>query len=921
MTRWKKTITSIGALLLVVALLTSCTGPTPSVAPPPALSEKKEVTSEDLLLVDQLLLAGKYEDAVLQLQKLGQIDPKNNAVQDKLRTATAEWKFTEAQTLVAVGAYAEAIKKMKTALDVLPNDKRILMAMDEAYLNLGKKYLELLDVARAKEALLAVNYDQNLRLQAQGLMNLDVQAVENTQKGYQALQAGDYTVAMSYFKAALQLKPDLAQAQSGMKATEMMVATRPTSFPQTFVQPAYQPAYIPPGGTEQPATTQPTENNSWEKPASSGAGTNDWGQFKQWMENEINSNLMSGNAINENPLLDFENLAKIEDPQAYNYLAESDFANSLYLTAIKIYGERALYIASEIPRIFPLPNSLDPNYQTTRQRIQRLLKGASFVDEGVGGLRAPTIFKATQKNLQAFIDNELAILTSSAIAGLFAPPEVGQLSDQSQAYVDEFDLAQSKVLMVPFSQLPPWAQVKRYYIEASLNAYMLSEVARDFEGLLPLPQIAPEPEASPEEYPVTQGFGPLLLTLTASSSYSPIAGYVDIVVTPKVINQNETFATEITANIKIVVPPVFEIIDNGAFIVTQVSEGYLLSQLVNTLEVWPNLTITNIVGVLPSFTLRVLQSDFGQNQFISGYLEILSPFLQMNVGSDWLRVTPPTPRVNDIIDIRYGISVNPTVTTTTVTTTTTTVPEPSYSILRILVPDVADIVGFTSGGYITVIDGKYYVEWQFPPTHIKNYSIEYSLQLRPKANTTGKQILVVATRDEKKNGPLVLTVFDPNSRAILPIKLPGIPIPADPTYRTTLDETIRLVRYSENLHWNLSTTRTPSTLDNVSTGNLVRAANELSSALYWIPIKWAQLSQLPYEYFVGYPTYSSGLVDLPNAASLFDPVTGVVVKNPDSYLTISADLTTQFGTPDSWKDMIEFLRAQLLQRLAELGYR
>src|SRR5450756_3112578 len=71
---------------------------------------------------------------------------------------------------------------------------------------------------------------------------------------------------------------------------------------------------------------------------SSGAGTSDWGQFKQWMESEINGNQMSGNAINENPLLDFENLAKIEDPQAYNYLAESDFANSLYLTAIKIYG-------------------------------------------------------------------------------------------------------------------------------------------------------------------------------------------------------------------------------------------------------------------------------------------------------------------------------------------------------------------------------------------------------------------------------------------------------------------------------------------------------------------------------------------------------------------------------------------------------
>ncbi len=68
-------------------------------------------------------------------------------------------------------------------------------------------------------------------------------------------------------------------------------------------------------------------------------------------------------------------------------------------------------------------------------------------------------------------------------------------------------------------------------------------------------------------------------------------------------------------------------------------------------------------------------------------------------------------------------------------------------------------------------------------------------------------------------------------------------------------------RYLENLHWNLSTTRTPSALDSISTGNLVRAANELSSSLYSIPIKWAQLSQLPYQYFVGYPTHSSGLAD------------------------------------------------------------
>ncbi len=65
-----------------------------------------------------------------------------------------------------------------------------------------------------------------------------------------------------------------------------------------------------------------------------------------------------------------------------------------------------------------------------------------------------------------------------------APPEVGQLSDQSRRTWDEFDLAQAKVLMVPFSQLPAWAQVKRYYIEASLNAYMLNEIASDLRKII-----------------------------------------------------------------------------------------------------------------------------------------------------------------------------------------------------------------------------------------------------------------------------------------------------------------------------------------------------------------------------------------------------------------------------------------------------
>lgn len=1334
MTRWKKTITSIGALLLVVALLTSCTGLVPSVAPPPALSEKKEVTSEDLLLVDQLLLAGKYEDAVLQLQKLGQIDPKNSAVQDKLATATAEWKFTEAQTLVAVGAYAEAIKKMKTALDVLPNDKRILTAMDEAYLNLGKKYLELLDVARAKEALLAVNYDQNLRLQAQGLMNLDVQAVDNTQKGYQALQAGDYAMAMSYFKAALQLKPDLAQAQSGMKATEMMIAVRPTSIPQTFVQPTYQQPYIPLSGTEQPATTQPTESNSWEKPDSIGAGTNDWGQFKQWMENEINGNQMSGNAINENPLLDFENLAKIEDPQAYNYLAESDFANSLYLTAIKIYGERALYIASEIPRMFPLPNNLDLNYQTARKRIDRLSKATRFVEDGISGLKPPTIFKATQKNLQALIDNELAILTSSSIAGFFAPPEAGQLSDQSQAYVDEFDLAQSKVLMVPFSQLPPWAQVKRYYIEASLNAYMLNEVASDFEQMLPLPKVL---EGRPVYSPASTLGG--VSTQLYSSNATPKAGEE---VTFKLLAYNSSTIT-VGANIHASLPPYTTLVDQGAGVytiengqpvivweniqlppVTNTNTAVTAPSAVTTLErsfvlrIEPealnqNLTfkvwlVKTTIG-LPAFTdytfagplsaqIGIDNADPLPGQIVKYYIEVINGSKdpvsfdlsvpipsgcqlwdvgtpvgsQIFIGSQralqWTNqqisggaklvysfevkipeaivigtnlstyaniilrsagaylpqsastsysaagpisakisvdlanphpgdnmvytvdvvngsngnasfdLTVPLPSYTSLVDMGTPVGVKTTygtlsaiqwpgqtmgpqetksfrftvnlssgapfvnlstfahvaitliggispggmpvtlpwayfgdllrgqvgvdrntvasgdLVTYTCTAENTTSITPERVTIVFPIPNNAVVSSYTGAPALWTINGSDALVWPYgppgpmglrldgkyspmnpdtwavgttfkatgvsgsidaapylylhgaptststissivldvpgePPTSAPVYygpldmtigasissplpgqEITYTVTVNNSSNIdetfslsvplptysvltdpgealfgqfSGGQTLLWPVKTIDAGGTMTLTfkvIVQPTAASglsvstsatfdlgtVLPLGMLSVSISSGPApstntldtamiiatvtnadvvgssfntptltlkvispdatnvqsvsselslpvgtgaapgYRGVLDEVIRLVRYSENLQYNISTTRTPSNLDVVSTNNLVRAAKELASSLYWIPVSWAQLAQAPVNYFVGYPSaYGLDIVD----------------KNAESFLSLSADLTKQVGTPESWKDMIEFLRAQLLQRLAELGYR
>jgi hypothetical protein len=145
---------------------------------------------------------------------------------------------------------------------------------------------------------------------------------------------------------------------------------------------------------------------------------------------------------------------------------------------------------------------------------------------------------------------------------------------------------------------------------------------------------------------------------------------------------------------------------------------------------------------------------------------------------------------------------------------------------------------------------------------------------------------------------------------------------AEVDYRPVLDELIRLIRYAENLHYNLSTIQIPASLNPVSASNLVETAKELSGALYWIPVHWATLSQLPDEYFIGYPEYTTTSSQPgPHALSLFDPVTGLMDKSISSFLTISANLTIDYGSPESWKDMIEFLRAQLLQRLAELGYR
>jgi len=1183
-------------LMLITLILVSCAqGPTTQVAPTPGKPPAKtKVTSEDLMLVDQLMLNRKFEEAVSKIQELQQIEPGNPALDEKLRQAAGEWKFSEAQNLMAVGTYGEAVKKIKSALDLIPGDQRMLYALDEAYLQLGMQYLAYLDAEKAREALSSVQYDQNLKMQAQSLLTTYVPAVEYTKQGYEALTNGNYTMALGYFKAALQLKPGLEQAANGQKAAEAMAQAKPQPTPGYTPGPGPTPQ--PPGeGPVSPgATPTPTEEvSTWEKPEAP-SGVQDWSNFKSWMENEINR-WMSGSSINENPLLGYQSLSLNEDPQAYNYLSESDFANTLYLSAIKIYGERALYIASEIPRLFPLPLMTDPAYQVTQKRIGRLNRAVEFISEGINGLKAPTIFKDTHNELLDLINEEKRVLNSLWYGAAFPPSGVGDLSGMSQAYVDAFDKAQAKTLSVPFSELPKWAQLKKYYIETGLYAYMLNEVARDFEDMLPLPRVQGPgiPVFSP-----AQTVGGITVQLKADNSAPKVGDTVKLT-----LYARNTTSTTIGAYVYVSLPSGAALIDSGGgaykvagneplivwenwqlppvdttttptentkefrvqitdeafgktltfktwldlaqqhasssynssgpisarisvspsnptpgselgFTVTVVNGGGDKANLDITVPVPPNTTLVDMgtpVGVLTSYGgLQALKwtgqaIDAGQTLEFKFKVKLsLSAPLGVSVGTYALinasifgqaqsgtsnPVALPWVYFQSILRLDVEAdkgAVNPKEPVTfKITAENTTQTTTEYITIVLPIPGNTQLLTWTSSPAQLMVNGTKALIWPYGPnkgtpglclaagttwevfctmiapsggpisispfayyhgspkdsdtltctvsnsdsgvpistpdsyygpttlkitastgtpvpgsfitytaqvTNLSNISQVFSLKTTVPTNT----ILVdpgeaIFGQDDKENQYLfwpAQTVFGNSTRTLTfkvmvpgtssgtistkgtfdlgttiqlgtltvleasggnlatsysfqtssisaiasgagkaPLETPQSQISlsvgtgAEPNYRSVLDEVIRLVRYAEQLHRNLNSIQVPSDLSQQTADNLKAATDELASVLYWVPIKWAELSQLPYEYFVGYPKYSSGNVDGPNAQSLFDPVTGIVKKDVTSFLTLSSDLAYSFGTPETWKDMIEWLRAQLLERLAELGYR
>lgn len=279
--------TMLGILLLLTMILTSCTGPggyTPSPVPslPPA---KKDITQDDLLLVDQLILAGKYEQAILAVQTLLQIAPTSPELQAKLKKATGEWRFSEAQALQAAGNFSGAISELKDAQQLLPGDRRILFSLDENYLSLGKQQLDLMDPANARSSLLQVIYDPALKAQAEGLLKTDVPAVEFANLGSDALQKGNLELALSYFQQALALKPEMEIAQTGKATTEQMIAERPIPTPTPSVGPTVGPTIgptisPPTGGPVVPTQTPPTELATFPifKPEADDANVvNEWG--------------------------------------------------------------------------------------------------------------------------------------------------------------------------------------------------------------------------------------------------------------------------------------------------------------------------------------------------------------------------------------------------------------------------------------------------------------------------------------------------------------------------------------------------------------------------------------------------------------------------------------------------------------------
>lgn len=229
--------------------------------------EKLDSFNEMVALGDNLLKNEKYAEAVLQYEAALKLYPNNNAVKDKYQDAknkkeAYDTKVSEYDKFKTHGLeftlrkrYSEAIDAYQQALELFPNDKEIPSIITElqAKLDVSERYQakitnadelyedrSYVEAKTAYEEALTVIPDDSYALgmidrideiinspEYRQIQNdkakLDRDFENNMSKGENAEAASNYTLALSYYDKALEIKPNNADALAKKKNAEDMI--------------------------------------------------------------------------------------------------------------------------------------------------------------------------------------------------------------------------------------------------------------------------------------------------------------------------------------------------------------------------------------------------------------------------------------------------------------------------------------------------------------------------------------------------------------------------------------------------------------------------------------------------------------------------------------------------------------------------
>lgn len=229
--------------------------------------EKLDSFNEMVALGDNLLKNEKYAEAVLQYEAALKLYPNNIAVKDKYQDAknkkeAYDTKVSEYNNFKTQGLeftlrkrYSEAIDAYQQALELFPNDKEIPSFITElqAKLDVSERYQakitnadelyedrSYVEAKTAYEEALTVIPDDSYALgmidrideiinspEYKQIQNdkakLDRDFENNMSKGENAEAASNYTLALSYYDKALEIKPNNADALAKKKNAEDMI--------------------------------------------------------------------------------------------------------------------------------------------------------------------------------------------------------------------------------------------------------------------------------------------------------------------------------------------------------------------------------------------------------------------------------------------------------------------------------------------------------------------------------------------------------------------------------------------------------------------------------------------------------------------------------------------------------------------------